>query len=122
MNALRCLLYILLAPLTILLNDTLTALFLNLVRPVQHDLLGFGIHIHFTSLLFIVILPLCIFLGNMWWSDRRRYFPHTMLLVALAIWSIDVWEVHPNRTLLFVVCCSTSLPMRWMIDQRLIAR
>jgi hypothetical protein len=58
----------------------------------------------------------------MWWNDRRRYSPHTMLLVALAIWSINVLEVHPNRTLLFVVCCSASLPMRWMIDRRLIAR
>ncbi len=85
--------------------------------PVKHSMLGFGLYLQYTGWFFTLLLPVCIFLGNMWGTDRRRYLPHLVLLVALLFWSKGAWASHPNRTLLFLVCCWVTLPMRWLIDR-----
>jgi hypothetical protein len=122
MKALRIILTLLLAPICLLAHDLLAILYERYAMPVTHGMLGFGHYLHYTSCFFVILLPLCIFLGNMWWTDRRRYLPHFALLIALVFWSLNVWDDHPNRSLLFVSCCWATLPIRWLIERMSIAR
>lgn len=122
MKALRILLALLLAPGCLLVHDPLVVLYERIAMPVKHNMLGFGLYLHYTGLALILLLPLCIFLGNMWWTDRRRYLPHLTLLVVLGIWSMGVGEYHPKRTLLFLACCWATLPCRSLIDRWTIPR
>lgn len=117
MKALRILLALVLAPGSLLVHDPLVVFYERIAMPVKHNMLGFGLYLHYTGLALIILLPLCIFLGNMWWTERRRYLPHLALLVALVFWSVGVWEYHPNRTLLYLACCWATLPMRLLIDR-----
>lgn len=116
MKALRIILVLLLAPVCLLAHDPIVILYERYAKPVKHSMLGFGLYLHYTGWFIVILLPLCIFLGNMWWTDRRRYLPHLALLVALGFWSMGAWASHPNRTLLFLVCCWATLPLRWLTD------
>lgn len=122
MKALRIILTFLLAPICLLAHDLLAILYERYAMPVTRGMLGFGHYLHYTSWFFVILLPLCIFLGNMWWRDRRRYLPHLALLIVLLLWSMNVWDNHPNRTLLFVACCWATLPIRWTNERMTIAR
>ena len=122
MSVLRFLLILLIAPTCLLVHDLLVVLWDHLVVISRHDMLGFGVHNHYTGWAFVILLPLCIFLSNMWWTDRRRYLPHLALLIVLLLWSMNVWDNHPNQTLLFVACCWATLPIRWTIERMTIAR
>jgi hypothetical protein len=116
-KALRILLTLLLAPVCLLAHDPIVILYERYAMPVKHGMLSFGLYLHYTGWFFVILLPLCIFLGNMWWTDRRRYLPHLVLLVALVLWSMGAWASHPNRTLLFLVCCWATLPLQWVINR-----
>lgn len=98
--------------------DLFAALLEHFLHPGRHDMLGFGIYLHFTGWALVILLPLCIGLGELWWNDYKRYIPHCLLLIALVWWSMDSLTYHPNRTLLFLACASASLPMRLLIDKR----
>lgn len=85
-------------------------------------MLGFGIYLWYTGWGFILALPLCIALGELWFKDFKRYIPHVLLLIALGAWSVNIWSIHPNRTLLLFVCAFLTLPLRWLIDRLIPAK
>ncbi len=114
MKALRVVLLTVLGLIATICYELLATSIDRFVSPVKHDMLGFGIYIHFTSVAFMLLLPLSIGLGELWWADRRRYIPQVILLVALLIWSVSAWQSHPSRTLLFVACSWATIPMRWI--------
>ncbi len=97
MKFLRIVLLVLLAPLVLILHDVLTAIYIRVFQPVRQDMLGFGIHAQFTGWAFMIALPACIFLGDLWWTDRRRYLLHAVLLVALVFWSLNAWDLPISR-------------------------
>lgn len=116
MKVLRILLLLLLAPICLFGHDTLVVLYERYAMPVKHDMLDFGIGTLFASLVFILLLPVSILLGNMWWQDRRRYLFDVLLLIALTIFILPNWSWHPNRTLLWIACVWAALPARMLID------
>lgn len=117
MKALRVLLLLILGAVLMLAYDVLTALIGSIRQPIKHDMLGFGIYVYYTGWAFVVLLPLSIGLGELWWKDRKRFIPHVALLIVLMIWSHATFTYHPFRTLLFLVCALLSLPLRWVIQR-----
>ena len=93
-----------------------------MVKPYHQDMLGFGIFLRCVDWGFILVLPLCIGLGELWFKDLKRYIPHVLLLTAFIIWSANVWPIHPNRTLLLLTFAFLTLPLRWLIDRTFVSR
>jgi hypothetical protein len=119
MKALRIILTLLLAPICLLAHNLLAILYERYATPVKHGMLGFRLYRHYTSWFFVILLPLCIFLGNMWWKDRRRYLFDVLLLIALTIFSLPNWSWHPYRTLLWLACVWAALPAHMLIHKSL---
>ena len=117
MRALRFTLLLLLAPPCLLVHDFVDGLYERYAIPVSHNMLGFAIHIHFTGWALIILLPLCILFGNMWWNDRCRYLPHVPPLKALVFGSMNVWTSDPSRTPLFQMRCWATLTLRWVTER-----
>lgn len=117
MKAARAVLLVLLAPLCLGLHDLLTELAERLLHVNERSGLGFGIYLQFTGWVFILSLPICILFGEVWWRDKRRYLIHVLLLCCISIWSLSVLRIHPNRTMLFLMCCWATLPGRWLINR-----
>ncbi len=116
MKALRFTLLLLLAPLCLLVHDLVAGLYEHFAAPLKYGMLGFGLGTHFASFAFILLLPVSILLGNMWWQDRRRYLFDVLVLTALTIFILPNWSWHPNRTLLWLACVWAALPARMLID------
>lgn len=119
MNITRMALLVILGALLLLAHDLLAIGIQGFLETSKRDMLGFGIHVKYIGWAFAFVLPLSIGLGDLWFGDWKRYLPHAVLLIAVIAVSMNVWNLHPNRTLLFLLCCSSSLPLRWLIDRTL---
>lgn len=117
MKIIRIALLAMLGAMVLLAHDLLAIAIEALLETAKRDMLGFGMHVHYIGWAFAFALPFSIGVGTLWFNDWRRYLLHVALLVAVIAVSMNVWNQHPNRTLLFLVCCSSSLPLRWLIDR-----
>ena len=122
MKQLRIVLPLLIAPLCLLAYDLLALLPDPFAMPQKHDMLGFGIGIHFAGWAIVLLFPLTSWLGDLWWNDRRRYLINALLLMAVTVFIAPNWSTHPYRTLLFLACCWCTLPLRWLIDRMTMGR
>jgi hypothetical protein len=96
----------------------LVALFIEFIlKPVAHGMLGYGIFLRHMGWGCILVLPLSIGSGELWFKDAKRYIPHAFLLIALSIYSAGIGSIHPYRTVLFLACAYLTLPLRWLIDR-----
>jgi hypothetical protein len=103
-------------------HDLVAALAEFLINPKSHEMLGFGIILSYTGWIFVFVLPICVGLGELWFKDAKKYIPQILLLIALSIWSANIWTTHPNRTSLFLACAFLTLPLRWLIDRIIVTK
>lgn len=122
MKGLRIALLSALGLIALIIHGLLAALVELIMKPSSHVMLDFGIYLWYTAWGFILVLPMCIGLGELWFKDFRRYIPHILLLITLSIWSANTWLIHPTRTLLFLTCVFLTLPLRWFIDRTLLPK
>lgn len=122
MKLARIILTLLAAPVCLLTHDQLVVLYEHIAMPVKHNMLSFGIGIYFTAFTLVFLFPITSWLGDMWWNDGRRYLLNVLLLVALSLFIAPSWSMHPYRTLFFLACCWSTLPLRWLIDRMTMAR
>lgn len=88
MKALRIILLASLGLMALLMHDLLATLIEQVLQPMRRGMLFFGLYLHIAGWGFAIGLPLCIGLGELWWSGMKRYLPHLLLLIALCIWSM----------------------------------
>jgi len=83
--------------------------------PLRGDI-GYGIWVEFTSWALVILLPLSIWLGELWFKRTfRSWIPQFLLLAALLAWSADVVSFHPLRAGLFLACVCSSLLYRFIV-------
>ncbi|MCB9165838.1 MAG: hypothetical protein H6592_15610 [Flavobacteriales bacterium] len=115
---LRILLTLLIAPVCMFGYDIFVALYEHHTMPVKHNMLGFSIGVRIVGWFLVLLLPVTSWLGDLWWKDRRRYLFNLLLLIALSMYLLLGWSIHPLRTLLLLSCCWATLPLRLLIDSR----
>jgi hypothetical protein len=122
MKLLRIALLSTLGLIALIIHDLLASLIEYLKEPTYHGMLGYGILLSYTGWVFIIILPISIGLGELWFKDVKKYIPHILLLIALSIWSANIWPIHPYRTSLFLACTFLTLPLRWLVDRTIVTK
>lgn len=122
MRLARIILTLFAAPACLLAHDQLVVLYEHMQMPFKRNMLSFGIGIHFTGWALVLLFPIASWLGDMWWNDRRRYLFNALLLISLTVILLPGWSFHPYRTLLFLACCWSTLPLRWLIDRMTTSR
>ena len=122
MKALRIVILALLGLIVPTMYDLLALLISQFHTSRVHSLLGFGIWYHYTSYALILALPVSIGVGQLWFKwNWKRWMPHLILLVGLAVWASYPASSHPLRTGLFMVCAFFSIVVRWFADWLIIS-
>jgi len=122
MRVLRIALLSALGLIAVTIHDLSAAIIELIMKPTSYLMLSFRLFLWYASCGFILTLPICIGLGELWFKDIRRYIPHVLLLIALSIWAVRLWSEHPNRILLFLACAFLTLPLRWLIDRVIVPK
>jgi hypothetical protein len=119
---LRFILTLLVAPACLFAHELLVVLYEHVEMPFKRNMLSFGIGIDLAGWALVLLFPITSWLGDLWCNDRRRYVINVLLLIALTAFIATNWSTHPYRTLLFLGCCWSTLPLRWLIDRMTMAR
>lgn len=122
MKGLRTALTLLAAPACLVAHDLFVRINDDAALPFERNMLSFGIGIHFAGWALVLLFPITSWLGDLWWNDRRRYVINVLLLIALTVFIAPNWSTHPYRTLFFLACCWSMLPLRWLIDRKTLAQ